>query len=156
MYPTFEVGAKVRIFSQSLSKWVHGKVLAIEPNGDINVLYGDGDTQRQKCVDPADKATVRRADADSQAASAEEAVPPDQLPQYAVGVPVEVYSKSLSKWMSGMVSAVEADGAVKVQYGDQVGNQSEMVVAVEEAKATLRLKGSTLTPAPVEDNAYEL
>ena len=58
--------------------------------------------------------------------------------------------------MSGMVSAVEADGAVKVQYGDQVGNQSEMVVAVEEAKATLRLKGSTLTPAPVEDNAYEL
>ena len=57
---TYSKGEKVMIYSRSLSRWVSGEVLNIETNGDINVIYGSGDAQRTKCVDPADTDSVRR------------------------------------------------------------------------------------------------
>jgi hypothetical protein len=38
---------------------------------------------------------------------------------YVVGTKVEVYSRSMAKWMRGVVLAVEADGALKVSYADE-------------------------------------
>jgi phosphatidylinositol-3,4,5-trisphosphate 3-phosphatase and dual-specificity protein phosphatase PTEN len=38
--------------------------------------------------------------------------------KYPLGTKVEVYSRSMAKWMRGVVLAVEDDGAVKVSYAD--------------------------------------
>ena len=51
---TYTAGDSVLVYSRSLQKWVDGKVLAILPNGDVEVSYGDAHNQGKKCIDPAD------------------------------------------------------------------------------------------------------
>ena len=50
----YAVGDSVLVYSRSLQKWADGKVLAILPNGDVEVAYGDAHNQGKKCIDPAD------------------------------------------------------------------------------------------------------
>ncbi len=58
---TYAAGDSVLVYSRSLQKWADGKVLAILPNGDVEVSYGDAQNQGKKCIDPADSTLKPKA-----------------------------------------------------------------------------------------------
>ena len=113
----------------------------VESNGDVTVLYGDGDTQRQKCVDPGDAQSVMRRTEPVAKTVVEEGQPPSPRaapPPYYIGMDVEIYLGC--SWMSGMVCAIGETG-LTVRYADS-GTQSQKIVSLAEAPAMLRPSSS--------------
>ena len=72
--------------------------------------------------------------------------------KYPVGTKVEVYSRSMAKWMRGVVLVVEDDGAVKVSYADDRSAGEKYVDPSDEEQIKLWVAPVGTTPYAAGDN----
>ena len=105
----FEVGDAVEMYSESQGAWIAGVIIEIKRN-KIAVEYGD----RMRVVDLGDPKLSqyfksKRLRSDSRRS---------RTPQFNVGDPCEVYSRSGEKWEQGVVTEV-GRRKIAVEYGDR-------------------------------------